>query len=86
MAIDKSDFDIWMESPVTKDILKSIGARKDGVENYLQHERSFLDKGYDHNRSLAMNNYYKGMMDAYSDLVNITFNDFSASMEDESDE
>lgn len=81
MSIDKAKFDIWLDNPVTKDILKSLALRKIAKEEYLARELSFDNLNYDHYRSFAINCFVKGQVAAYNELLGISFDDFQRDKE-----
>lgn len=90
MAIDKSEFDVWMKDPVTQDIWKSLTARRNLLQHHLLHDRPFLNlksvQDYNQSLNVAQINYYKGNVDTLNALININYENFKDNQADQKEE
>ena len=76
IKIDKSEFDIWMKSPITIWIFQALKERMDFVvADLLDNRESSFD-------DYCKNQWRKGLIDGYTDLLATSFDDF----EDKEDE
>ncbi len=69
MKIDKSEFDVWMKSPVTTYIFQALKERMDSlVEQIINGRESNFD-------DYCRNQWRKGVIDGYTDLLATSFDD-----------
>lgn len=87
MAIDKSEFDVWMKDPITQDVLKSLTARATTIEQLILKERTFLDRqNYNHFQYFGEISYYKGSLDSLNAVIKIKYEDFKQTQEENKEE
>ena len=75
IKIDKSEFDVWMNSPVTSWIFQTLKERMDELVGQIINGRESNFDDY------CKNQWRKGVVDGYTDLLATSFEDFEE-MED----
>jgi len=68
--IDRTDFDTWYKSTITQDILKSIKARREVLEQQIMN----LARGDDLKCFYSIR-YIRGLIAAYDEIINISYED-----------